>query len=413
LIFPLASKPGKPYNSIHPSETHRSPSSRTKAVATLPNIPTVNFATGKDLIAVAMMANQTVLLIGDPGVGKSAIMQMASDDLAAITGKPMPLHVLLGSTLDPTDIGGLPMSNEKRDAIKRIPLEEIQECSMAPGVLFLDEISAAPGPVQAAMLRLILERKAGTVTLHPETRVVAACNPPEQAPAGFELSAPLMGRMSVINFRPDDSEVIDHLRTLGSDDDSASAYDRAVRDEAMLFAAVANVTPELLAVDIPKECVNGGAPWASPRSCERMIRARAAAAVAGIDQASSAVFALSAGSVGERAAIVYNGVIKMITKLPSVDEIVANPESCMCPADRDTQVAALGLMPRIATRNLWAAYMYALRLRPEFALAAHKALVPMAAKMPPLSDKLSKSGMAARAKLSAMVGGPATSKKAA
>ncbi len=370
-------------------------------MATLPDIPTVDFRTGQDMIRVAMFANQTVLLIGDPGVGKSAIMTLAAKEL------DLPLHVLLGSTLDPTDIGGLPMRSPDGTHIIRIPLQEIQECSDKPGVLFLDEISAAPGPVQAAMLRLILERKAGTVTLHPDTRVIAACNPPEQAPAGFELSAPLMGRMAVINFRPNDAEVIDYLRTLGSDNDDASDMDKAIRDEAQLFAAVANSMPELLQIEIPQSCVNGGQPWASPRSCERMIRARAAATVAQIDPLGDAVFALTAGSMGQRAAIAYSGVIRMITELPSVDEIIADPNGALCPQDKVKQVAALGLMPRLAQRNLWAAYIYALRLKPEFALAAHKALVPMAKYQPALTDKLTGEGIKARGKLSAMVGGPA------
>mgnify|MGYP003385347307 CR=1 FL=1 len=370
-------------------------------MATLPDIPTVNFATGKDLIRVAMFANQTVLLIGDPGVGKSAIMYEAAKELE------MDLYVLLGSTLDPTDVGGLPMRSPDGTHVIRIPLEEIQKCAEKPGVLFLDEISAAPGPVQAAMLRLILERKAGSVTLHPETRVVAACNPPEQAPAGFELSAPLMGRMAVINFKPDDGEVIDHLRTLGSGDDSASDMDKAIRDEAMLFAAVANVQPDLLQIEIPKSCVNGGQPWASPRSCERMIRARAAATVAQIDPLGDAVFALTAGSMGERAATVYSGIIRMITELPSVDQIIADPENCLCPQDKAKQVAALGLMPRLGKQNLWAAYIYAARLRAEFGLAAHKALMIFAANQPPITHALAKKGIAARAELSAKIGGGA------
>jgi AAA domain (dynein-related subfamily) len=376
-------------------------------MATLPDIPTVDFATGADLIRVAMFANQTVLLIGDPGVGKSAIMYRAAKEM------DMPLYVLLGSTLDPTDIGGLPMRSPDGTHLIRIPLEEIQRCSEKPGILFLDEISAAPGPVQAALLRLILERKAGSVSLHEETRVVAACNPPEQAPAGFELSAPLMGRMAVINFKPKDDEVIDFLRTLGSDDDSASPMDKAVRDEAMLFAAVANSMPELLQIEIPKSAINGGQPWASPRSCERMIRARAAATVAGIDPLSDAVFALTAGSMGERTAIAYSGVVRMITELPTIEEIVSDPEKCMCPVDKTKQVAALGLMPRLAQKNLWAAYIYASRLKPEFALAAHKALFPMAKYQPPLTDALTRQGTVARAKLSAMVGGPAKKQAAA
>jgi hypothetical protein len=219
-----------------------------------------------------------------------------------------------------------------------------------------------------------------------------------------------MGRMAVINFRPNDDEVIRHLQTLGSDEDHALPMDKAVRDEALLFAAVANATPELLQIEIPLSCINGGQPWASPRSCERMIRARAAAVVAGIDPLSDAVFALTAGSVGQRAAITYSGVIRMITELPSVEDIVASPAECPCPTDKTKQVAALGLMHRIAQRNLWAAYIYATRLKPEFALAAHKALMPMAKHQPSLTDPLTKAGIAARAKLSALIGGP---KKAA
>lgn len=378
-------------------------------MSTLPDIPTVTFKTGADLLQIALAANQTVLLIGDPGVGKSAICAVA----AKAIGMEDNFHTLLGSTLDPTDIGGLPMRSEDGQRVLRVPLDEIYQCSVKPGVLFLDEISAAPGPVQAAMLRLILERVAGNVKLHPETRIVAACNPPEQAPAGFELSAPLMGRMSVINFRPQDDEVIEFLRTLGSDDDKASDLDKAIREEASLFAAVANVTPELLQIEIPKHCVNGGQPWASPRSCERMIRARAAATVLGMDPLSDAVYAITAGSMGERAATVYGAIVRMITELPSVDEIVANPASCAVPTEKAKQVAALGLMPRIAQKNLWAAYIYALRLQKEFALAAHKALVPMAKFQPAITDPLTKEGIKARASLSAMVGGPVAQKKVA
>lgn len=378
-------------------------------MSTLPDIPVVNFRTAADLLRIAMAANQTVLLIGDPGVGKSAICSVVAREI----GFGDNFHTLLGSTLDPTDIGGLPMRAEDGKRVLRVPLDEIYQCATKPGVLFLDEISAAPGPVQAAMLRLILERVAGNVYLHPETRIVAACNPPEQAPAGFELSAPLMGRMSVINFRPQDDEVIDHLRTLGDDQESASDLDKAIREEASLFCAVANVTPELLQIEIPKHCVNGGQPWASPRSCERMIRARAAATCLGMDLLSDAVYAITAGSMGERAATVYSGVVRMITELPSVDEIVANPSSCQCPQDKAKQVAALGLMPRIAQKNLWAAYIYALRLQREFSLAAHKALIPMSKYQPPITDKLTKEGITARSKLSAMVGGPVKPQKAA
>lgn len=369
-------------------------------MTTLPNLPRANFATTVDILRMAAIANQTVLLIGDPGIGKSALMEQMAREI------DMPLHTLLGSTLDPTDIGGLPVRRPDSSAVDRVPLACIYEASRAPCVLFLDELSAAPGAVQAAMLRLILERAAGDVKLHPETRIVAAANPPDQAPAGFELSAPLMGRMCVIHFRPDETEVLDYFATLGNDSDDAESFDRALRDESLLFMAVANAMPEILQVDIPQDCVTGGQPWGAPRSWERAVRARAAAIALGIDPLSAGVFNATAGSVGLRQATSYNGVLKMITELPSVDEIVAAPDEAQMPRDRVKQVAALGLMPRIAKVNLWAAYIYAARMAPEFALAAHKTLLPLAKYAPPLTDPLTKRGSAARAKLTAMTRSP-------
>ena len=64
-------------------------------------------------------------------------------------------------------------------------------------------------------------------------------------------------------------------------------------------------------------------------------------------------------------------------------------------------------------KNLWAAYIYALRLQREFSLAAHKSLVPMAKYQPAITDPLTKEGIAARAKMSALIGGPAKQTKVA
>lgn len=157
-------------------------------------IPTVTFTEAYDVLKAAIAANTSALLIGDPGVGKSAILVKLAKEI------DYPLHILIGSTLDPTDVGGLPAVVDGK--VQRLPMLAIREAAEKPCILFLDEISAAPLPVQAAFLRLILERVAGDVELHPETRVIAAANPPEQAPGGFDLSAPLMGRLCVVNFRP-------------------------------------------------------------------------------------------------------------------------------------------------------------------------------------------------------------------
>lgn len=371
-------------------------------MSALNDLPSANFAIMTNMLRVAAVANKTVLMIGDPGVGKTSIVRAVAKEFG------LPVGELLGSTLDPTDVGGLPVKHtdsKGRATVERVPLKVIADACESPHVLFLDELSSAPAAVQAAFLRLILDRVAGDAKLHPETIVLAACNPPEQTPGGFDLTAPLMGRMSVVRFRPSESEVIEYFRTLG-DAESDDPKTRALAEEASLFAAVASVADGLLQIDLPKVAVNGGIPWASPRACETMLRMRAAATALGMDPMDDAVFALMAGSIGERAATVYNGVIKMITELPSVDEIIANPETALLPAEKAKQIAALGLMTRIAHKNLWAAYIYAARMTREFGLAAHKALLPMAKYTPSLTDPLTQKGIKARSTLSTLIGGP-------
>lgn len=357
------------------------------------SIPTVGFLSSETIIKAGLVANQSVLLIGDPGIGKSSIMRKVAADLN------MPLHTLLGATLDPTDIGGLPVKAEHngKTHVVRLPLKMISDLSESPGLLFLDEISAAPGPVQAALLRLILDRVAGDVELHPDTRIVAAANPPEQAPAGFELSAPLMGRLCVIHFRPAESEILRFFRSLG-DDDSAE------RDEGEVFSAIADASPDMLEVDIPKAAATGGMQWGSPRSWERAVRMRAAFTKMGLDPDSDEAFHAVAGSVGQSRAAAYYGVRRLIGQLPSVEEIVKDPEGAKVPERKDLQVAAVGLMPRIAKANLWAAYIYAMRLMKEYALASHRTLMEQNNKATPaMSDPLTKKGLAARVELTKMI----------
>jgi hypothetical protein len=367
-------------------------------MANVNQIPTATFKTAKEVIHVALLANQPVLLLGDPGVGKSALAYAVAAEMA------MDLAILLGSTLDPTDVGGLPVVRVDGKGVDRLPLALIQKAADVPCVLFLDEISAAPLPVQAAMLRLMLERVAGDVVLHPETRILSACNPPEQAPGGFDLSAPLMGRVCALKFRPTEDEILDFLATLGTPKAGAAQtpMEEAIQEEAGMFAAVAKAAPEILQVDIPAACVTGNQPWGAPRAWERVIRARAAASLLTNPISSQSLFLAMAGSVGVTCATTYSGVLKMIEDLPTLEEIVADPEKARVPPEKNKQVAALAIMPKLAKANLWAAYIYASRLVPEFGMAAHKGLMAFAHLGNP-ADKLSAKGVKARVALTANI----------
>lgn len=346
-------------------------------------IPAVNFTSAREMITIALQADTPVLLMGDPGVGKSALMRLAADAVG------LPLVTLLGSTIDPTDVGGIPFMVEGQ--VKRFPLAAIRRACDEPVLLFLDEISCAPPVVQAALLRLILERVAGDSQLHAGTRVVGAANPPEQAPGGFELSAPLIGRVAIVKLRPTNLEVLGFFSTLGAEGSHLRAH-------AEDFALTAGVQPDLLQIDIPPDAVAGNSPWGAPRSWERAIRARAQADALGISLEADAVAALTEGSVGRTAAIAFTAILKLRKDLPSVEEIVANPESAKIPEDHKKQIAVLGVIGHVAKENTWAAWIYAERLpRAEYKAACAKLLqkrIPAA-----LNAAHAKEGVAARVRL--------------
>ena len=49
-------------------------------------------------------------------------------------------------------------------------------------------------PSSLALLRVVLERTVGDLTLPHDVAIVAAANPPEQAADGWDLSPPLANR---------------------------------------------------------------------------------------------------------------------------------------------------------------------------------------------------------------------------
>ena len=132
------------------------------------------------------------LVWGEPGQGKTSFVE-------SLASPTFPVYQLIASIHDPTDFGGMPFC--AGDRVQMLPLEWAVELAEAGrGVLLLDDITTATPAVQAALLRVVLERRVGSLQLPPEVRVVAAANPPESMAGGWELSAPLANRFLHIDW---------------------------------------------------------------------------------------------------------------------------------------------------------------------------------------------------------------------
>jgi len=136
-----------------------------------------------------------VFLWGPPGIGKSSIVQQvaASHDL--------PVLDIRAALLDPTDLRGIPAVVDGR-AIWAPPsfLPSDPESS---GILFFDELSAAPPLVQASLYQLTLDRRVGEYELPVGWKILAAGNRAVDASISFRMPAALSNRFVHIDFEVD------------------------------------------------------------------------------------------------------------------------------------------------------------------------------------------------------------------
>src|SRR5262245_51120361 len=158
-------------------------------------------------LGVALAARVPVLLWGAPGTGKTSVIRA----MAAAAG--WPCETVIASIREPSDFAGLPVVNRDGSDGARVdfapPRWAAELARAGHGVAFFDEVSTAPPAVQAALLRVVLERTVGDLTLPDDVSVVAAANPPEQAADGWELSPPLANRFCHLDWRVEGRTVAD------------------------------------------------------------------------------------------------------------------------------------------------------------------------------------------------------------
>ena len=334
-------------------------------------------------LSIAIQAGVPTLAWGPPGVGKTATVTAVAEALA------LPVEVVLASIREPSDFAGLPVVRET--GVKLEPPAWARRLAAAGrGVLFFDEVSTAPPAVQAALLRVVLDRVVGDLPLPAGVAVVAAANPPEQAAGGWDLSAPLANRFCHLAWELDVHAWVDGM-IQGWPAPAIlrlpEGWEAAIPAARALVAAFIRHRPHLL-IQVPRSEEHAGRAWPSPRSWEMAARLLAAAdaAQAGEDISASLV----AGCVGEGAGLEFLAWRRALD-LPDPEEILARPGQFQLPARGDQAFAVLTAVVSAAvaklTKECWLAAWQVLARAAEqggkdVAAAAAKALA--AARRPDL-----------------------------
>ncbi|MEV7867154.1 MoxR family ATPase [Streptomyces sp. NPDC088124] len=291
-----------------------------------------------EALTLAVAADLPVLLWGEPGIGKTAALTQLAASLN------LPLSTVIASVHEPTDFSGLPIVGDD-PAVQGVPMAPpqwaVELVRAGRGLLFLDELSTATPAVQAALLRVVLERRVGALQLPPGVRIVAAANPRASAADGWELSPPLANRF-VHLYWVHDREVV--VRGLGGIWPRAE-LPRLVPErlaEAVAYARRAvcgflEARPTLIHRLPSSETRRGGA-WPSPRSWEAALTLLAFGTAA---SASREVLALLVrGAVGDGPGLELLAHLDRM-ELPDPESLLADPASAELPERGDLRQAAL------------------------------------------------------------------------
>ena len=272
--------------------------------------------THKDLLAILRAALYTpgyggrwglpLLVWGDPGTGKTASVRA----LARACG--LDSLALIGSTMDPADVGGYPTPGAGRYTQPLLPQwVETIDGWQSGGVLALDELTCVPPAVQAALLGVVLDGTVGGHTLDRRVRLLAMANPVDQAANGTPLALPMGNRFGHLQWVEADHEAW-AAALLGATETGTPEDSRAVEGEVLRRwgPAYSRATAEVLGFlarrpELRQRTPQPGSPeaerpWPSSRTWEWAARALAGGRLHGLtaDQTDT----LIAAFVGEAAA---------------------------------------------------------------------------------------------------------------
>jgi MoxR-like ATPase len=266
-------------------------------------------------------------LWGPCGVGKSQIVYQLADDLGYDF-----LDVRAG-LLDPVDLRGLPRI--AGDQTEWVPPKFLP--TSGKGILFLDELTSAPQMTQAGCYQLVLDRKLGEYILPDGWVVVAAGNPASERGVHFSMPRPLRNRFVHLDLEPD------------LDDWCKWAIKAGVRPEIIAFL---RFKPELL---LAADVTSDANAWPTPRSWEMASNVLSGIAnrqkTAFLSGASDFEAQLLDGTVGPAATSELVAFLRLFRQLPSIDEILLNPDTAPLPTETSAQIAIATALGRVVTDN--------------------------------------------------------------
>jgi hypothetical protein len=296
-------------------------------------------------LSICIQARVPVILWGPPGQGKTSVIK----EIAKESNRH--IEILLASIREPQDFAGLPSINNGRATL--VPPDWAQRLSDDQnGILFTDEVNTAPPSVQAALLRVCLDKVAGDCHLGENTSVIAAANPPEQAADGWDLAAPLANRFCHLDWSLPSEVVRDGLAgrwpTYLVPQPNKEKVEGFIQIEKIRVAGFLTSRPDLTTV-LPNSTTEQGKAFPTPRSWETAAIVSGWVEACGLDASVRRV--LVRGCIGQGAAAEYL-TYRDNLDLPEPEKVLESPSNFVIPARADqVYVIGAGVLAVVRSKN--------------------------------------------------------------
>jgi len=233
-------------------------------------------------------------LWGAPGIGKSSIVKQ----IAKKSG--ISFIDLRLALMDPTDLKGIPFYDKESHTALWAPPAFLPRDG--EGILFLDELNSAPPSVQSSAYQLILDRRVGEYELPAGWAIVAAGNREGDRGVTYRMPSPLANRFVHFELEVDINDWKDWAYQAGLDE--------------RIIAYISYKSEHLFTFDSKSDKKS----FATPRSWEYVAN------ILKSSMRESLLLDSISGAVGSEVAVGFLSFIKVMNKLPNIENILLNAE---------------------------------------------------------------------------------------
>lgn len=277
-----------------------------------------------EFLTKTIQAGLPVLVTGEPGGGKTSLVEQASLAVGAdvIISHP--------AVADPTDAKGLPWATPGDNEARFLPFGDLARAMKAEKltVWFLDDLGQASPAVQASFMQLLLARRVNDHRLPDCVTFVAATNRRTDRAGVSGILEPVKSRFaSIVSLET-------HI-----DDWCAWAFGAGVPAEIIAFL---RFRPELLSQFTPS---------ADMTNCPLPRTWAYASKLYALGLSPTLQHLAISGAVGEGAAVEFSSFLRLWQELPNIDAILDKPDAAPIPTQPATLyavVTALGLRTTVA-----------------------------------------------------------------